>query len=468
MLNFTNLVESYLIEGAVAGAPNWLNDIIKQHDNLFKTNISENDLQTAFNKSGPGYVAQQEIPNIQSFIRVIAVLNNLYKNSKTNKPSDLTTFYNTFGDINDPKATQNILTDTIKKFNDKSDWTIAKFDSDLADIYDKWLGVADQQAKVALQTYNNDYILPATQKIITKRTSFFDRIARLKSPTQPFTNLIVDVFKYPEEYISGTRKVTQDFPDIVDNLYITNLFNVGLAAKNFFAAEITRLKVENNTNNTQNNPPPQQQTNQQQRQLNQQQTTAGRNAPRVSPPGSRGPRPTPTPSGAPPVPGQIQTAGLNLFDTYLNSVLIQEGPVGQAVQFLRNVGGATKAASLSPIKQFPEVFKRVFKDNANLMNFVTGRPVQYKRIDANGKEISGPNGTGTTDPENYIIGNISKMETTEAVELIKALRSIAEYTRKGIGAGERLKYGQQALGALAGAAIGPGGSGPGGIYQGPG
>jgi hypothetical protein len=451
MFNFTDIVSNVLLEAAVTGAPDWLNEIIKQHDILFKTNISENDLQTAFNKSGPGYVAQQEIPNVQSFIRLIAVLNNLYKNSKTNKPTDLATFYSTFpDDINNPKATQNILNDTIKKFNNKSDWTIAKFDSGLADIYDKWLGVADQQAKVALETYNNDYILPATQKIITKRTSFFDRIARLKSPTQPFTNLIVDVFKYPEEYISGTRKVTQDFPDIVDNLYVTSLFNVGLAAKNFFAAEITRLKTENNTNNSQNNPPSQQQTNNQQQQQQQQQTgnqnqqqtqTSQGNIPRTTVPrGSSGVSTRTT----------YANAGLNLFDTYFNSVLIQEGPVGQAVQFLRNVGGATKAASLSPIKQFPEVFKKVFKDNANLMNFVTGKPVQYKRVNANGKEISGPGSTGTTDPKNYLIGNISKMETTEAVELIKALRSVAEYTRKGIGAGERLKYAGQAASALMG------------------
>ena len=444
-IDFTDIVSDILLEGEVTGAPKWLNEVIKQHDNLFKTNISDNDLQTAFNKSGPGYVAQQEIPNIQSFIRLIAVLNNLYKNSKTNKPTDLTTFYNTFPDTGDSKAIQNILTDTIKKFNNKSDWTIAKFDSGLADIYDKWLGVADQQAKVALETYNNDYILPATQKIITKRTSFFDRIARLKSPTQPFTNLIVDVFKYPEEYISGTRKVTQDFPDIVDNLYVTSLFNVGLAAKNFFAAEITRLKTENNTNNSQNNSPPQQQTNNQNQQQtgnqNQQQTqtSQGDISRTTVPRGSSGVSTRTT----------YTNAGLNLFDTYFNSVLIQEGPVGQAVQFLRNVGGATKAASLSPIKQFPEVFKKTFKDNANLMNFVTGKPVQYKRVDANGKEISGSDSTGTTNPENYSIVNISKMETTEAVELIKALRSIAEYTRKGVGAGERLKYASQAVGALA-------------------
>jgi hypothetical protein len=436
MFNFTDIVSDVLLEAAVNAAPDWLNEIIKQHDILFKTNITPADLETAFGSAREPRIDQKDIPNIQSFVRLVAVLKYILNQVKPPKPTTLQQFYDKFPGT-DTNSIENKEATKVKSFTNKTDWSIAAYDQLLANTHQDWLGVADQQAKVALEIYNNDYILPATQKIITKRTSFFDRIARLKSPTQPFTNLIVDVFKYPEEYISGTRKVTQDFPDIVDNLYVTSLFKVGLAAKNFFAAEITRLKTENNTNNSQNNPPSQQQTNNQ----NQQQQTGNQNQ-------QQNQQQTQTNNLI--NPNQEFSDSLNLFDTYINSVLIQEGPVGRAVQFIRNVGGATKAASLSPIKQFPEVFRKTFEDNANLMNFVTGKPVQYKRVDANGKEISGPDSTGTTDPKNYLIGNISKMETTEAVELIKTLRSVAEYTRKGIGAGERLKYAGQAASALMG------------------
>lgn len=429
MFNFKDLVSDILLEGIDdPNAPNWLKEIIKKHDSLFKTNISQDNLQTAFNKSGPGYVAQQEIPNVQTFIRLIAILNYLYKNSKTSKPSNLETFYTTFKDDNNPKATQNILTNTIRNFNNKSDWTIAKFDSDLADIYDKWLGVADQQAKVALETYNNDYILPTTQKIITKRVNFFDRLARLKSPTQPFTNLIVDIFKYPEEYISGRRKVTQDFPDIVDDLYITSVFQVGLAAKKFFASELARLKTEQtNTNQTEPETAQTQQT--KQTEIDSRLPAAYRSIP--------------------------VNQSLNLFDAFYNSILLQEGPMdilskfkpGNIAQKAKIVGAAAKAGTLNP-KAFKQAYNKVYNDLNNYMNFITGKPVQYKRIDAQEKEV----GIGTTVPENYTIGSISKMETPEAIDLIKALRSIAQYTRKKTGTGERLKYAQQAMSAVTGLA----------------
>lgn len=406
MVDFTDIVSDILLEGAVTGAPVWLNEVIKQHDNLFKTNITPAELQTAFGSARESRIDQKDIPNIQNFVRLVAFLKFILNQAKPTKPTTLDEFYNKFPGT-DSNSVENKETTKVKSFTNKTDWSIAAYDQLLFNTYQDWLGVADQQAKVALETYNNDFILPATQKIITKRTSFFDRIASLKSPTQPFTNLIVDVFKYPEEYISGTRKVTQDFPDIVDDLYITNLFNIGLAAKNFWKVTITNLKTSS----------PQTQAGNQ----NQQQTQTNNLI----------------------NPDQEFYDSLNLFDTYYNSVFIQEGPIGNLVQTARNYAGATKAGIRDAIQQRdPKVFKqvsdKVYKDLTNYMNFITGKPVQYTYVDGDGKDL--PNTKpGTTDPKDYTVGAISKMETTEAVELIKALRGIAQYTRKGIGAGQVLK-----------------------------
>ena len=52
----------------------------------------------------------------------------------------------------------------------------------------------------------------------------------------PFQNVIKDVLNYPEQYASGTKKITKDFKEIVDDLYFQSLIKVGINAKNFYAS----------------------------------------------------------------------------------------------------------------------------------------------------------------------------------------------------------------------------------------
>jgi hypothetical protein len=423
--------------------PEWVKTVIDKHNKLFNTNLPpENGIPAGiYPFIQDRNVAQKNMPAMQQYIHLIAFFRSLI-NQLPSRPPTVSAFYTQLPDADNSE--QKKSAEKINTLAKKDDWKIEEYDAPTAKAYDSWLDEANKLASAALQTYNGDSILGATQKIITKRTSVWDRISRLKSPTQPFTNLIVDVFKYPEEYAAGRRKVTQDFPDIVDDLYVQNLFRVGLAAKNFFATEIARLKTSSPQTNNQN----QQQAGQQP------QTPAA--APTTTNTG--GVTRTTAPVGSSGVATRTTygnvNAGLNLFNTYLNSILIQEGPIGNFVQTARNWAGAQKAGMKTAVQQkdpkaFKQVRDKVYQDNTNYMNFVTGKPVQYKYVDSDNKDTGG---MGATDPKEYTVGKISEMKTQEAINLINALRDIAQYTKKGVGAGARLKYANQAAGALASAA----------------
>ena len=436
-----------------ATAPDWIAKILKKHTDLGFANIQYNDpyfkkiVQVVF-RPNQNRLADKEVEGVYDGVRILDALERFKKSSNNPKQKDPTAGMNSF--TNEADKGNNIASE-IEKYQSGQQWV--PIDSDVSYAWGKVLQGHDKLAAVALQTYNKLSVLETVKQIVKKRTNITDRISSLKSLTQPFTNLITDIFKTPEPYSSGQKKVTSDFANIVDSLYITDLISVALAAKELFKTEIGSKKLQSTEPETgnQNQQQTQQQstepeTGNQNQQQNQQQTqtsqggvsstTVPRNSSGVS---------TRTTYG------NVVGDGLNLFDTYINSVLIQElgalKTIGQAIgKGVQQVGKTAKYIQASPeVKQrLGRVKQRLQQDQANYDAFINGKQIQYKTIDPKtGKDTET---IGTTGP--YTIEVISKMGTTEATNLINALKKIAQYTRKGIGLGQAVSKTAGALGAL--------------------
>jgi hypothetical protein len=288
-------------------------------------------------------------------------------------------------------------------------------------------------AAVALQTFNNLSVLETVKQIVKRRTNILDRLANFKSLTQPFTNLITDIFKTPEPYSSGAKKVTSDFFNVVDSMYITSIIETAVAAKDFFKADVASKKVSpeqaDDQNQTGNQNQQQNQTNNQ----NQQQTQTNNLI----------------------NPNQEFSDSLNLFDTYINSILVNEvgvlrtaaNAIGRGIQQAgKAIGKQGRLTQADPkvLQRYEQYKEKLKNDQANYDAFLNGKAIQYKIDDPSTGQES--NNLGTAGP--YTIGVISKIETTEAKNLVNALKKIAQYTRKGIGLGQAVSKTAGALGAL--------------------
>jgi len=402
--------------------PQWLQEIFKKHKEIF---YAEPTIET-INQIFPVVVkrpSESDVTNNMQYVRILDILTRIYDSIKTDKPKDPIGFLNAIKDPNSEGGKTGIsILNSIKNItpDKKQTWDI--LNGEVRNAWNLARAAADKMGAAALSTYNNQSILETTKQIVAKRIKVFDRLVKLKSPTQPFTNLITDIFKYPEQYIAGQKRVSSDFEQIVDNLYVQNLFKVGLATKEFFGSEIARLKLQSK--------PEQKQSAPEQMDAETQQLVT-------------------------------TMASLNLFDKYTNAILVNE--VGVLPSIARNVvQGVQRGAKIlqqgerlardPQYKQRYERLKqRVKQDAANYMAFLQNKPVEYRELDAQEKETGK---TGKTDPRQYTIGRISKLETPEATNLITALRNIAEYVRKRVGAGEMASRLGKAAGALT-SGIGP-------------
>lgn len=447
MFSFNNIVANILLEaGPATGTaettgqtqgqpdpsaaqttsnPKWLQDIINHHKKLGFSDIDsqmlDKILEVAFRQIQQR-IADKQVEGVYDGVRILDAIERFKKLASPDKIIKGADLGRELLNNLDKQEFGNKIAADILKYQNGQQW-IPK-DPMVSEAWGKMLEGHDKLAAVALGTFNNTSVLETVKQIVKRRTNIFERISHLKSLSQPFTNLITDIFKTPEAYSSGQKKVTSDFSNIVDSVYITDLIQVALAAKEFFAAEIASKKTQpvetTNNQNTTNQP-----------EADTRLPSAYRNIP--------------------------ITQSLNLFDTYLNSILISEvGVFKTAAQAIgRGIQQAGKAitknqrvAQASPqVQQRYQQYKQKLKqDQANYDAFLNGKQIQYKIVDPNtnqeGKDI------GTAGP--YTVGVISKIETSEAKNLINALKKIAQYTRKGVGAGERLKYAGQAMSALAG------------------
>jgi len=455
MFDFNNLVSNTLLkeQNQTPVVPDWLKNIIKKHSEIY-SDIKDTRLESLFNIANKRpRPSAADLRNDIDAIRIIDILKRL-ADAMDQIPRTYEEFLNGLNDVKIAQMGVNINNEINSiTAQTKANWSIK--DITISNQYKIARADADKAAAAALSTYNSKSILEATKQIITKRTNLWDRIGKLKSPTQPFTNLITDIFRFPKEYMSGSKKVTSDFQEIVDGLYVQNLFRVGLAAKEFFAAELANLKMTSNTQLSLKGETPEEmakriranvgrsQAGNQSSRYSQWSQNAGR-APSTSSQWT-GVQGTTTPSG----PGRTTTTydNLNYFEQLVNSILINEigvlSTISQGVQRGAKLlqQGERLAQDPEYRRRYEDLKKRLKQDQANYDAFLTGKPIQYKKIDPTTQKET--NETGTAGP--YTVGTITNMETPEAVELITALRAIAEYVRKGVGTGERIQGAKQAL-----------------------
>jgi len=407
MFNFQQLVSSIIFEeeatsnNTLPSQPQpWLNEILKKHNDLFGNTVNLTDAATGntiFSALKASYASEQTALSNIGIIRLLDFFQQLYDMLPAPKPDTWTKFINKI----------NVSTGQIAEFGQqylngikqltqdkKIQWDVAS--GKIRKAWQQAQSAGDKQAAVALNTYNNKSVIDTVQSIVNKRIDVFKRLGRLKGPFRPFGVLIEDIFKTPELYTSGQKKYTNDF-DAVDDLYIKDLITVALAAKEFYATEITNLKLQ-----------------------------------------------------------QLETSSLQKFNKRFKDILnelssaeISAGkrrvyiPPTQQTQSQQTNKEQQKQVNKDVQEK---VYQKALKDEINRINFLWGQPISYNTIDLQTGEKTGER---TTNPDQYTIGNIQKMETTEAANLIKALQSIALYIRKSVGAGERLKYASQAVGALA-------------------
>lgn len=410
MVNFEQLVKNVLLNEGITNIP-WFDELLTKHDKLkYGSAISEQDLSDFFDLLDDSKISETQELSYRGKLRVLDIMKYLYKKIQ-NKPKDLQTFLSQLDTFEkDPNLTK------IKSLTKKTDWNFLT--PEIKELEQRIEKLAGQKgADTLISEYGNDFIIPAVQRIVKKRVDVFTSLARLQPPSKPFNSLILDVFKYPQQYKSGTKKYTSDFEE-VDKFYIDNLIEIALAAQNFYVSEMARIKLS---------------------------------------------------------PEQLG-GFLESFTLWVGSILneaeipsalqaglarankISSQPAQQTVNkdhVLKNIAASKFARQSSNFnnKQIsPQVVEDLKqKELQNIPNkilYFSGQPIKFKKF-----KVVNPNEIQETDKEITItplkVSQISKLKTPEAMALTQALSRVAEYTKKKPGVGERMKQ----LGSAADAAM---------------
>jgi len=375
MFNFTDIVSDLLLE---AEAPNWYKDVINRFrettgasaitDVVPPTGDLLKTLQIAI-KGDVGNVSPKQISiNLLSIFDLFVALSETNWGKQLRKSSTQTIesfITNPDGGYNNLETGQIINTWIA---GDVHLWTeYSPITRNGNEVQRKAQGETDVLGKVALQTLSNQTILGATQAIVAKRISALEAISTLRFGN--FGNLIRDIFNRLPGYVSGSIKVTKDFDNLVDDLYVADIYSIAAYSAFFYDSEIDRLKGVNTSNQT--------------------------------------------------------TQNINDSKAIQHTSLIKEESTVAVMAAALAATGLT-AAIINTIKKRPY--------DPGFMNFVEKGVISYK--------------TDTQQTVNgdikYTIGEILKIQTPEARQLIQKLQNIAQYTKKTPGAGERLGYVKQA------------------------
>lgn len=436
MFNFSNAVNSILLEqdppaqdqgteqtqvnAAPAQTQPWLNGVLKKHNDLFGTTVNLTDVAVGnaiFSALKASYASEQTALNNIGTIRLLDFFQQLYDVLPAPKPSTWPDFIKK---INVPTGE---IADFGQKYFDgiknisqdrRVEWDVAT--GKIRKAWQQAQSAGDKLAAVALNTYNNESVIDTVQSIVNKRISVITRISKLKNPKTPFGRLIEDIFKQPEQYAAGQKKYSSDF-EAVDDLYIRDIIKIALAAKEFYASEITNLKLQQQV----------------------QDSFAGFS--------------------------ELIDMLLNEYDPlpsrYRNMDLNPQQQTSQAkpkrqrdykAEYARRKElKAQRAGQQNQPQQIDkrvqeQIYQKALNDVPNRVNFLQGIPVQYSVVNPQSGEDTGQ--LLAVDPKQYTIGNIQKIETTEAKNLVTALQNIAQYVKKKPGAGEIASKTLGAMGAL--------------------
>lgn len=388
MYNFNELVDSFLIEAdPVSSAPQWLADLIKKYNELYGKQgetVSLSDVETKIGPLFKGYITPDKLISIGlERAKIVDVLRRIYETIPSSKKPNTFETLKTAADATEASK----IVGELANIKTPNDWQIK--DTILLKAYETASQGVDRASAVALETYNQYTIFNTVQEMIKRRTNAFDRISSLKSPTTPFKNLLIDIFKTPEQYLSGQKKVTSDWSNIVDGVYITTICNIALNTKDLFQSLLQ--------------PPTQQTTNAANKQ------SVARN-----------------------VRSNIGRSQAASRTSNFNTFSQQPQPVNASLEYF------TQLVEQLLDEQTPG--KDYTKDQAAYTNFYINGILPddiANSKDENNKQII------------YNIKKINELLTPEAKKLIASLRDIAQYEKKKAGTGERIAGAQQALQGIA-------------------
>jgi hypothetical protein len=318
-------------------------------------------------------------------------------------------------------------------------------------------GVLDNQvdrlSQVAIDQLSQDPILTAVEKIVAKRTSVVQRLNHLKGVKKPFSKTLIQPLFYsynsfvsstPGNLLSGLysgwqKKVSGDFQSAVDDLTSNKIMEIAILAGDYYK-HLLNLTMTDSGQKDSNIFSKEYKTKVQ------------------------GPTPTLPPhqlagmSGAPkpPAPSGIVTSSLNLFDQIAGTILLVKEASIDSYQ------AALKRADTQQVQQQA-------KDQNTTRTQPNPPAPDQKNIDINEIQdfIKMTGSQKFVDYQNFLekgagkyfednIFNIGKINEhaksgdKQAAALYNALKGIAFYTRKGIGA----KNVVGAVGAL-GVGMGP-------------
>jgi hypothetical protein len=445
MVNFEKIVQNLLLKEDVVGVPLWFQQLLNKHKDLFGQEVNDEDLSDFFELLDDAQISEQEGLKDLSKIRILDIMKTFY-DMMTPKPKDL----NEFKD--------QISTDTTKKFekiaspfialnnNNKSNWKPTN--KKIQELEQKSKNLLKQKSSASLSSFGNLSLIGAVQEMIKRRVSVATSLAGFQNPRSPFSNLINDVFSYPEQYKSGQKKYTSDF-DAVDKFDIDKLIDIALAAKEFFVSEMSKYKtgqlqaenlkifhslVEQILSEAGNQI--------EIKNINKQNFLIVKDA-----------------SGKilfqKPEQTVLKTA--QKFDPKITSLnqLKTKGEILSKVMSSKQRPQPTPTPTLQTKKQAitlpPETINRLEDDVSERLNFLSGKPVQFSLVDIKtGKDDPKQIKTTPTYTVNKIL-NLSKPEfkNAQAQKLVNLLNSVADYTKSKVGTGERLQQLTQAAGSLA-------------------
>ena len=166
---------------------------------------------------------------IKPYLKYIRVFDVLYKLKETYKLKTK--------DILLATKEEDLRSYIEKIINNKNakNWTVPEsLDPKIQSAYNELAGEANKLGAVALATLNDKSILGAVQEIIARRSNAFASVMALQKPSTPFAGLLEKIFLTPEKYISGQAAVTDDFREVVDDLYIEKIFNIALQTRELY------------------------------------------------------------------------------------------------------------------------------------------------------------------------------------------------------------------------------------------
>jgi hypothetical protein len=255
MFNFKQLVESLLIvevfnPSILDGVLNqtkttqneWLYKLLKLHSNLFPSiPIDATILTNCFSRALGSYNAKPKANILRDVAPLERIYDVLYTVVQQTKSKFQATTIADFANNSDVKNSGEAIYSSIPS---NGPWELKN--PDVINAYNALMNERDLLAKAALETYFKKSILQTVNEAVKKRTDVFSRLSVVRTPFgQPFANLLKDALINPEQYASGNKKVTDDFKQIVDDLYFKQIITVGLAAKDFFKKNTGQTAINN-------------------------------------------------------------------------------------------------------------------------------------------------------------------------------------------------------------------------------